>query len=549
LVTGPDGLAEVISAIEASGGTVGLDTETTGLSHVRDRVRLLSLATAEGTFLIDLFRVDPAPLWPVLGAVTVVGHHLGFDIPFLMRLGFVPGRLADTMLASQLLHAGDGTIRHSLQELTQRHLGVTLDKGMQTSDWSAPLTPEMVDYAALDARIPLRLWENLATEADAVKLSGVLALEMSALPCIAWAALHGVGFDRSRWEPLVHEAALHRDTLRSRLDSLAAGPVNWNSPEQIKTVFRGLGITLDSTKDDALAGVDHPLAGALREYRSAAKLVSSYGSKWLSFVAGDDRVYATWKQLGAASGRMSCKKPNLQQLPRDPSYRRCFVAPEGRVLVRADYSQIELRIAARIANDRQMLDAYRKGEDLHTLTARAVLGKTDVAKEDRQLAKSLNFGLLYGMGAKALAAYAAANFGVTLSGAEATKHREAFFRAYPGLRRWHSTVSNGTHQTRTLAGRRRIGVTAFTEMLNTPVQGTGADGLKRALALLWERRGDCPGAFPVLLVHDEIVVECDEDKQNEVVVWVREAMRDGMAPLLDPVPVEVEVSAGRTWAG
>jgi DNA polymerase-1 len=246
---------------------------------------------------------------------------------------------------------------------------------------------------------------------------------------------------------------------------------------------------------------------------------------------------------------MSCKEPNLQQLPRDPRYRRCFVAPQGRVLVKADYSQIELRIAAKIADDERMLDAYHRGEDLHTTTARTVLGKSEVSKADRQLSKSLNFGLLYGMGAKSLAAYAASNFGVALTVAEAAKHRDAFFRTYPGLRTWHRSVPSGIVQTRTLTGRRRVDVSAFTEKLNTPTQGTGADGLKRALALLWERRAACPDAFPVLLVHDEIVVECDETKQNEATVWVREAMRDGMAPLLAPVPVEVEVSAGRTWGG
>jgi DNA polymerase-1 len=196
-----------------------------------------------------------------------------------------------------------------------------------------------------------------------------------------------------------------------------------------------------------------------------------------------------------------------------------------------------------------MFEAYHRGEDLHPTTARAVLGKTEVTKADRQLAKSLNFGLLYGMGAKSLDAYAASNFGVTLTVADAARHRDAFFRTYPGLRAWHRSVPNGALKTRTLAGRRRVGVSAFTEKLNTPTQGTRADGLKRALALLWERRAACPDAFPVLLVHDEIVIECDETKQNEVAVWVRDAMRDGMTLLLDPVPVEVEVSAGRTWGG
>jgi DNA polymerase I len=153
------------------------------------------------------------------------------------------------------------------------------------------------------------------------------------------------------------------------------------------------------------------------------------------------------------------------------------------------------------------------------------------------------------MGAKSLAAYAAANFGVALTEGQAAAHREMFFRTYPGLRAWHRGVADGPVETRTLGGRRRVGVGAFTEKLNTPVQGTGADGLKRALALLWERRAACPDAVPVLLVHDEVVVECDAARAEDAAVWVRDAMRDGMAPLIDPVPVEVEVTAGRTWGG
>jgi DNA polymerase-1 len=246
---------------------------------------------------------------------------------------------------------------------------------------------------------------------------------------------------------------------------------------------------------------------------------------------------------------MSCKEPNLQQLPRDARYRRCFVAPPGRVLVMADYSQIELRAAAKIAGDRRMLAAYQSGEDLHTLTARSLLGKNEVSMGDRQLAKAVNFGLLYGQGAAGLMRYALANYGVKLTEDEARRHREAFFRTYPGLRKWHRSVGDPAIETRTLAGRRRADVTAFTEKLNTPVQGTAADGLKRALALLWDRRAARPDAFTVLFVHDEIVIEAPEPDADLAAAWLRRAMIDGMAPLIDPVPVDVEVTVGPTWAG
>jgi DNA polymerase-1 len=276
--------------------------------------------------------------------------------------------------------------------------------------------------------------------------------------------------------------------------------------------------------------------------------VTTYGTDWPKNLC-HGRIHAGWQQIGAESGRMGCNTPNLQNLPRDKRYRRCFVAPPGRVLVKADYFQIELRIAAKISKDEAMLSAYHDRVDLHTLTARRVLDLTEVTPEQRQLAKAINFGLLYGMGARGFREYAKGQYGLDLTEEEAGRYRDAFFVAYPGLRRWHRSIPNHPISTRTLAGRRRLNTQVFTQKLNTPVQGTGADGLKLALALLWRRRDEVPGALPVLVVHDEIVVECDERQSEATSRWLKGAMVDGMAPLIDPVPVEVDVTVARTWAG
>jgi DNA polymerase-1 len=165
------------------------------------------------------------------------------------------------------------------------------------------------------------------------------------------------------------------------------------------------------------------------------------------------------------------------------------------------------------------------------------------------LAKAINFGLLYGMGAKGFCVYAKTTYGVELTEATAIQHREAFFRTYPGLRRWHRQSGQDPTDTRTLAGRRVLRVERFNEKLNLPVQGTGADGLKAALALLWQRRRLFPTAFPILAVHDEIVIEADEADSVGVTAWLKAAMIDAMAPLIDPIPVEVETKIGRTWGG
>jgi DNA polymerase-1 len=199
-----------------------------------------------------------------------------------------------------------------------------------------------------------------------------------------------------------------------------------------------------------------------------------------------------------------------------------------------------------------MLEAYRNGEDLHTKTAQRVLGKIEVTKADRQVAKSLNFGLLYGMGAERLVDYAKQNYGVSLTLEQARQYKKAFFEAYPGLQKWHRKIRATKDQaieTRTVAGRRRVGITSFMQKLNSPVQGTGADGLKNALALLWETRDTVPSAFPVLAVHDEIVLEADESEAGKAADWLKRTMIAAMAPFTDPVPVEVEVRVSRTWGG
>jgi len=251
---------------------------------------------------------------------------------------------------------------------------------------------------------------------------------------------------------------------------------------------------------------------------------------------------------------MSCKGPNLQQIPRAAAYRRCFTAKPGHVLVKCDYSQIELRIAAKVTGDARLLTAYENGEDLHTLTAARFLGVgvDAVTKEARQMSKPVNFGAIYGLGPRSLRLKARADYGKDMTDAQARAFLDAFFTQYPGVRAWHDRLKRErASAVRTLGGR-RIAVEAdqfHGAKANYVIQGTGGDGLKRALVLLWERRNECPGAEVVLAVHDEIVVEVPEDRAEHAKAWVERGMIDAMAPLIDPVPVEVEAKVGETWGG
>ena len=237
-----------------------------------------------------------------------------------------------------------------------------------------------------------------------------------------------------------------------------------------------------------------------------------------------------------------------------PTRRYLHVAVNGRV-VEADYSQIEPRLVAKMWDEPIMLETFREGGDVHTITARSITGKEEVTKGERKLAKAVNFGLIFGQGAKGLRDYARDKYGVEMTLQEAGLYRTRFFQAYRGIARWHAADDTrhrrGQLDTRTLAGRLRRDVRSYTEHLNAPVQGTAADGMKMALALLWERRGECPGAVPVLAVHDDLVVECDEEEADKAEAWLKKAMVDGMNAVVNvnepKVPMEVEASVSQAW--
>src|SRR5215212_6969056 len=450
-------------------------------------------------------------------------------------------------------------VSYKLGDVIWRELGVQLNKEHQGSDWSGELSPDMLLYAAQDSQVLLPLITALESKIVDANLRKVADIECRALPAITWMANAGVPFDSEGWRSCLDHKEVSLGRLKDTLDDLAPDPPgdkkwNWNSPKQVIEAFRLLGVKLPDTKAETLSRYEHPLAKALLEYRKTSKLVGTYGPKLLEFVE-DGRIYGSWWQNGADTGRMSSSSPNLQNLP--PEVRGYVKAPAGRVLVVADYSQIELRIAAKISREERMLAAFANGEDIHTITARSLTGREEVTKQERKLAKAVNFGLLYGMSPGGLRNYARASYGVEMTKEEAERYWQHFFRTYPGLRAWHDREyrqlkKHGSTETRTLTGRRRTGVTKLTERLNSPVQGTGADGIKLALALLYERRDECPGAVPILAVHDEVVVECPEEQAEEVKAWLVKAMVDGMEEILNsgpdtdhperaPVKVEVEV--------
>jgi DNA polymerase-1 len=541
-----------------------LDVETYG-GTTHPHLRLVQVGTPERVYVADAFQLNPIPaLRSFLETYegVVVLHNAKYD---LRVLGFTDPRSwpgdwipVDTMLAAQLLlaGAGDDFYRPSLERSVARWLGAELPKDHQRADWSGPLTEGMIKYAARDALVLVPLWDRLQGEIRSAGLYRVWQIEQYALPAVVWLEASGAPFDSEAWEALAREARAREDELEKRLQTELGRSFNPRSPKQVLEVLKARGHAVERTDGLTLAGAagQDPLVRLLLEYREVLKLSRAYGTEWVEkYVDQDGRVRSDYSQIGAVSGRMSSHNPNLQNVPRDPRYRACFRPSPGRLLVKVDYSQIELRVAAYLTDDRRMIEAFQRGEDVHVLVAREVLGISNPTKEDRQKAKAISFGQLYGQGVRGFIDYARAQFGIEFSDEEALRILHQFYKTFTGFRKprdW--AYSNGEDEVVTLSGRRILNAKKLTpsQRMNLPVQGSAADGLKWALGLLWQRRWDLPSdACPVLCVHDELVVECRSEDAQQVMEAVRDCMVRGMEEFLEEVPVEVEVVPCRDWSG
>jgi len=538
----------------------GLDLETTGLDPHRDRVRLVTVATPDGVNILDTYSAHNWCLWLAkqLREKVVVLHNAAFDLAFLMASGCpLPTRVFDTMLAAQLLDAGGRFGQagfFTLEAVTERFLGIRLSKQLQASDWSGELTPEQLTYAAQDAAILLPLAKWLQEELEWNGLDQVFRLEMETLPAVAWLTYAGAPFDAEQWLRLAEEIEQERAETARELITLL-GPVNPNSPEQVLAALRRAGVPVESTSKRKLALYhDHPAVAALLRYREAAKLASTYGrsfvEKYVNPTTG--RIHPSYRQIGAATGRMACRKPNLQNVPRDPRFRACFRPGPGRVFVKADLSQIELVVAACLAEDKRMIQALRDGQDLHTLTAAVLynVSAEQVTKTQRHFAKIVNFGALYGQGIKGLREQAAAS-GLNLTEEQAADMLRRFDQAWPGLAAWRRRQLQRTNNwVQTVSGRlRNVQGLPGTVRVNTPVQGSAADCFKAALGRLWRTRHECPSAVPVLVVHDELVLEVSEEEAEQATRWVRACLEDGVRYFFPDAPVRVEVTVCIDWSG
>jgi DNA polymerase I-like protein with 3'-5' exonuclease and polymerase domains len=366
------------------------------------------------------------------------------------------------------------------------------------------------------------------------------------------------GEKRERLRQIVQELAATKP-------SVPAPPWNFASPLQVnEIVYEIMGFELDSTDEANLLRFvkDHPFFKKLLEYRSLKKLVGTYGSGWFkkAYDSEAGRVYPTYRQIGTSTGRFASGErgasPNIQNVPAD--YRRFFIAPRGRTFVDVDYSQIEVRIAAKLLGVEVLLGLYEENPnaDVYKATAAHMLDidPEDVTKRQRNLAKAIMLGMIYGLSARGLPTYAFKNYGIEMTPAEAEEHVEAFYALYPEIEEYHGDILEeldciGAVDQRTMTGRLRAGITNRNEAINAPVQGTAADGLKAAMALVHERLPN--GAFIAASLHDELLIECDEANGTEALEIVSETMVEAMNGIVNTegphVPITVEGAVTKTW--
>ncbi|MCA1818182.1 MAG: hypothetical protein LC746_17705, partial [Acidobacteria bacterium] len=462
---------------------VGFDTETTSLDPYEGRVRLAQLSSPTGAvWLVDLDRFAVgdaaeadalAPLRGLLAAArpVKVAHNAKFDAKWVRhQLGVELGGVFDTMLASQLVSAGETEDRHGLATVVERYLNEEMDKAQQLSDWSGELSASQLEYAARDAAVMLPLRDALISRLKAEGLVRVAQIEFECVLPVACLELAGLYLDAARWREQIEvvkkrravlaeelQAMLAEGTAQGSLFANARADINLDSHTQLSAALKRLGVPVpDSTRNWKLQPLakDYPVVEKLLDYRTYQKSLTSYGENILEDISPvTHRIHANFHQIGAPTGRFACTGPNVQQIPHADEYRRCVRAQgQDRKLIVADYSQIELRILAHVTEDKGFIEAFNSGADLHRVTAAQIfnVSAAEVTKEQRDFAKRLNFGVVYGIGAQRFSMMT----GLPLSDAESIMSR--YFQTYRGLDAWLREAARKAlreRSARTMAGR------------------------------------------------------------------------------------------------
>jgi len=570
------------------------DTETTSLDYMQAKVVGVSFAvqTGEAAYLPLAHDYADAPdqlprdeilarLKPLLESDrhAKLGHHLKYDRNVLLNHGIeLRGIAHDTMLESYVLNSTAS--RHDMDTLAEKHLHHqtthyedVAGKGAKQIPFSQVRIEDATPYAAEDADITLRLHEHFWPQLEATEgqCRVYREIEIPLVPVLSRMERTGVMVDAERLFTQSHELAERMGQIERQAHEVAGGAFNLGSPKQIQEilferqklpVLRKTPKGQPSTAEDVLEqlAMDYPLPRLILEHRSMSKLKSTYTDKLPDRIDADSgRVHTSYHQAVASTGRLSSSDPNLQNIPirteEGRRIRQAFVAPSGRRLVAADYSQIELRIMAHLSGDAGLLKAFAEGQDIHRATAAEVfgVGLDQVSTDQRRAAKAINFGLIYGMSAFGLARQLGIERG------DAQDYVDRYFARYPGVKGYMESTREQAREAgyvETLFGRRlylpdinarngQIRAQAERVAINAPMQGTAADIIKRAMIQVdqWIRESRIP-AVMIMQVHDELVLEVDEDAVDKV----RQELCERMSQAAElKVPLLVEAGVGENW--
>ena len=561
---------------------VPIQKEATDLFNQTDYIE-------EADALSELIRLFTAP------GVKIIMHNAKFDLKiFLNQLkkirhtsdfdySLLNLNLVDTMILAWLLNPeGQGKKSYSLEYLGETLLGL---KGLEFKD-IVPKGQTFADipletaypYAAEDADFTFQLYKKLQEKWDAesqnrdkAQMEGLLSLEMKILPILTKMELTGIHLDTANLQAYSKELSQGLETAEKAIYQEVGHEFNIDSPKQLQTVLfeeRGLkpgkktktGYSTDTSVLEELSLLD-AVPKMILEYREMAKLQSTYVESLPKLVDSQGRIHTDFVQTGTATGRLSCREPNLQNIPvRSEAGRRirgAFTAPQGKVLISADYSQIELVVLAHLSGDQNMCQAFIDGRDVHKATAALIYGVAPeaVTAEMRRTAKTINFGVIYGMSAFSLAK------DLGISRTQAQNFIEMYFKTYSSVSAFMAGVITQAEEkgyAQTILGRRRpiLNINSRNKIeksaaervaKNTPIQGSAADIVKMAMVgVAEELKAKNSPAKLLLQVHDELIFECPDDGQiiEETIALIKDKMENAVKLT---VPLRVSVEYGKNW--
>ena len=602
-ITVAAGLQTWIDRIYAR-GYVAVDTETTGLNEMRADLVGVSLCVQAGEAAYlplthragqsdDLFGTDAlaegqmdhdtalAMLKPMLEDSTIlkIGQNMKYDAKILARVGIQVAPIDDTMLMSYAQNGG--LHNHGMDLLSERYLDhapisikTLLGSGKSAITFDRVPIDEASRYAAEDADITLRLWHYLKPRLHLNRVTAVYeSLERPLVPVLAEMEMQGIKVDRDVLSRMSNGFAQKMAGLEAEIHEMAGRSFNVGSPKQLgEVLFDEMGLPGGKKgKTGAYAtGVDvledlateHELPGRVLDWRQLSKLKSTYTDALQDHIHPDTgRVHTSYSIAGASTGRLASTDPNLQNIPirteEGRKIREAFVAETGKTLVALDYSQIELRILAHVADIPTLKQAFADGIDIHALTASQMFDVPldQMTSEIRRKAKAINFGVIYGISGFGLAR------NLRIPRAEAQAFIDTYFTRFPGIRTYmDDTVAFAKEHgyVQTLFGRRihtpEIGAKgphagfAKRAAINAPIQGTAADVIRRAMVRMPEAIAHVPAKM-LLQVHDELLFEVDDSAVEELIQVAKQVMERASLPVVKlDVPLIVEAGSGPNWA-